>query len=105
MLYYRFQRFIGRVSNGCCLSSVCTFYRRGGILAAMNFAMDRPIVVVLDKLNALKVSDKTLGHILVDTLPAKQAKLAKLWNEWNKHNTNNVLQQPWEYKVQIDKFF
>ncbi|MDQ2044967.1 hypothetical protein NRL14_14615 [Pseudoalteromonas sp. 20-92] len=71
----------------------------------MNFAMDRPIVVVLDKLNALKVSDKTLGHILVDTLPAKQAKLAKLWNEWNKHNTNNVLQQSWEYKAQIDKFF
>ncbi|WP_269435891.1 hypothetical protein [Pseudoalteromonas sp. SWYJZ12] len=42
---------------------------------------------------------------MVDTLPAEQAKLAKLWNEWNKHNTNNVLQQPWEYKVQIDKFF
>lgn len=44
-------------------------------------------------------------HNLVDKLPAEQAKLAKLWNDWNKHNMNNVLQQSWEYKAQIDKFF
>ncbi|GEA01548.1 sulfatase [Alteromonas macleodii] len=49
--------------------------------------------------------DPTESNNIVDSNIEAQQSLARKWNIWNKKNQNNVLQQSWEYKAEVDKFF
>lgn len=66
--------------------------------------MNQPLPGVEKSFFDMRTDPTESNNILGSDLKTQQ-KLAALWNQWNKKNTNNVLQQSWEYKAEVDAFF